>query len=148
MSFLAYSGCRLGDGIEISLPPAAYIMKVKLPWLPKKDGEKNSSGDTSSDSSDSGSSTEATREQPKPEKASKDKAKVKVHQVNAEDMAATSALPEAEASTGSRKPRQSLNIPCNDVFFAGCSGSCAASSPATSTSAGAAGRGRGLSGRG
>lgn len=99
----------LGDGIEISLPPAAYIMKVKLPWLPKKDGEKNSSGDTSSDSSDSGSSTEATREQPKPEKASKDKAKVKVHQVNAEDMDATSALPE-DAPGAARHLHQRLPL--------------------------------------
>ena len=95
---MTYYRCRLGDGIEISLPPAAYIMKVKLPWLPKRDSEKNSSGDTSSDSSDSGSSTEATREQPKPEKASRMKAKVKVHHVDAEDMDATSELPEAEVA--------------------------------------------------
>ncbi|CAE7720217.1 unnamed protein product, partial [Symbiodinium pilosum] len=87
----------LGEDVEISLPPAAYIMKVKLPWLPKGADDKKSSGSgDSQESSDAegSSGTEATRDQPK----------AKVH--SAESKAA-----EAPAKASKAKPHRHQHLP-------------------------------------
>ncbi|CAE7397686.1 PGA [Symbiodinium natans] len=104
----------LGEGIEISLPPAAYIMKVKLPWLPRKDksssedSENSEESDSSSESS--AASTEATRDQhPKNGKA-KAKAKVKVHHVDADEDRGD-VMPEAsKAKSRHRQQRPPLEL--------------------------------------
>mmetsp|Transcript_36719 Transcript_36719/g.84733 ORF Transcript_36719/g.84733 Transcript_36719/m.84733 type:complete len:735 (-) Transcript_36719:47-2251(-) len=79
----------LGEGVEISLPPAAYIMKVKLPWLPKSgDSEKQGSGESGEGSSGAESSEEATESQPREAReARRDQpaTPATVHSVNAED---------------------------------------------------------------
>ena len=52
---------RLGEDVHISLPPSAYIMKVKLPRL--KEEPKAASAD-SADSGDSDSKSEEAETQP------------------------------------------------------------------------------------